>query len=66
MVGNEPPGKEQPTSLARHPSESGFGVAVTRYWKKGAVDYKRIPQLNGAHLEQYRASGREEVRVSVT
>jgi hypothetical protein len=58
--------KEQLTALARHPSESGFGVQVTRYWKKGAVDYKRIPELTGADLEKYRASGREEVRVSVS
>lgn len=58
--------KEKLAALAQHPSESGFGVAVTRYWKKGTVDYKRIPQLNGADLEQYRGPGREEVRVSLT
>lgn len=57
--------KEQLTALARHPSESGFGVAVTRYWKKGTADYKRIPELKGANLEKYRAPGREEIRVTV-
>lgn len=58
--------KERLIALARHPSESGFGVTVTRYWKKGAVDYKRIPQLKGADLEQYRTPGKEEVRISTT
>lgn len=57
--------REQLTALVHHPSESGFGVMVTRYWKKGAVDYKRIPELKGADLEKYRAPGREEVRISV-
>lgn len=58
--------KEQIIALAQHPSESGFGVTVTRYWKKGAVDYKKVPGLQGTDLEQYRAPGREEVRVSMS
>jgi putative phage-type endonuclease len=51
--------------LVTHPSETGGGVTVTRYWKQGAIDYKRVPQLDGADLETYRGKGREEVRVTV-
>lgn len=57
--------KEELTALAMHPSETGFGVSVTRYWKKGAVDYKKVPELKGTDLDRYRAPGREEVRVSL-
>jgi hypothetical protein len=38
---------------------------VARYWKTGAIDYKRMPQLSGIDLELYRASPREETRVTV-
>ena len=34
-------------ALASHPSESGAGVSVTQFWKKGAVDYKRVPAAQG-------------------
>jgi putative phage-type endonuclease len=58
--------KERLTALAQHPRESGFSVTVTRYWKNGAIDYKKVAELKGVALEKYRAAGREEVRVSVT
>ena len=51
-------------ALASHPSESGAGVSVTRFFKKGAVDYKRVPALKGVDLEAYRKESRMEVRVS--
>lgn len=57
--------KAKLVGLAQHPSESGAGVTVTRFWKQGAVDYKRVPELQGVELEAYRAKPREEVRVSV-
>lgn len=57
--------KEKLVKLASHPSESGAGVTVTRFWKQGAVDYKRVPELRGVDLEAYRAKPREEVRVSI-
>jgi predicted phage-related endonuclease len=49
--------------LATHSRESGYGVSVTRYWKQGAVDYKRVSELVGVDLEKYRAKAKEEVRV---
>lgn len=53
-------------ALAKHPKESGAGVTVTRYWKQGNVDYKKIPVLKGLDLSQWRGTGREEVRVVVS
>lgn len=57
--------REKLVGLARYPSESECGVAVTRFWKQGAVDYKLVPELDGVNLEEYRAKPRHEVRVSV-
>ena len=51
--------------LATHPRESGAGVAVTRFWKAGSVDYKEVVELRGVDLERYRGKSREEVRVTV-
>ena len=52
--------------LAQHPAESGFGVSVTRFWKQGAVDYKKVPELAGVDLEAYRRKGGVEVRIVVS
>lgn len=52
-------------ALASHPSESGYGVTVTHFWKRGAVDYRKIPQLKEIDLEQYRSPSRLETRVIV-
>ena len=57
--------REALLALARHPKEQGAGVAVTRYWKAGAVNYKAVPELKGVNLENYRGKLREEVRVTV-
>lgn len=57
--------KERIVALTSHTSEAGGGVTVTRFWKAGAVDYKKIPELRALNLEQYRGEMREEVRVSV-
>ena len=50
---------------ASHAKEQGGGVSVTRYWKMGLIDYKKVPELAGVDLEQYRGSEREETRVTV-
>ena len=52
-------------ALAQHPKEHGCGVAVTRLWKQGNVDYKKVPSLQGVDLTPWRTKSREEVRVSV-
>jgi putative phage-type endonuclease len=37
--------KDQLVALASHTSETGSGVTVTRYWKRAAIEYQKIPQL---------------------
>ena len=56
--------KERLAGLCQHPREQGAGVSVTRYWKAGNVDYKRVPMLQGLDLNVYRGRAREEVRVT--
>ena len=51
-------------ALATHPKETGAGVTVTRFWKAGGVDYKKVVELRGVDLERYRGKAREEVRVT--
>ena len=51
--------------IADHAKEQGGGVSVTRMWKRGGVEYKRVPELVGVDLEQYRGAAREEVRVLI-
>jgi predicted phage-related endonuclease len=58
--------KKQLLALARHTSERGAGVAVSTYWRAGTVDYKKIPQLQGVDLEQFRGPARQETRISFT
>jgi putative phage-type endonuclease len=58
--------KAKLVELATHSRESGAGVSVTRYWKLGNVDYKKVPELAGVDLERYRGKAREEVRVTVS
>ena len=52
--------------LASHAKEQGGGVSVTRFWKRGGVDYRRVPELSGIDLDPYRSPGREELRLSVS
>jgi putative phage-type endonuclease len=58
--------KEALIALTQHTSESGAGVTVTRFWKQGAVDYKKVPQLQGVDLDAYRGATRQEVRLSLS
>ena len=53
-------------ALATHPSESGAGVSVSQFWKRGSVDYKKVPALKGVDLEAYRGPSRMETRVVVS
>ena len=44
--------------MTTHSREAGYGVAVTRFWKAGNVDYKRVPEMQGVDLELYRGPTR--------
>ena len=41
-------------------------MTVTRFWKQGTVDFKRVPELQTVDLEQFRGPARQEVRVSIS
>ena len=56
--------KAKLVALTAHSRESGFGVSVTKFWKQGNVDYKKVPVLQGVDLDVYRGKMREEVRVT--
>ena len=56
--------RDELVALTCHPREQGAGVTVTRYWKAGNVDYKKVPALQGLDLGLYRGKAREEVRVT--
>jgi putative phage-type endonuclease len=56
--------KERLVALTSHSSETGSGVTVTRFWKKGSIEYSKVPELAGVELEPYRGAPREETRVS--
>ena len=55
--------KSELVELASHAKEQGGGVSVMRVWKRGNVDYKRVPELARVDLEQYRGPPREETRI---
>lgn len=48
-----------------HPSIKGGGVTVSRFWKAGSVDIKKIPQVTEVDLDQYRGEGSWVVKVTV-
>lgn len=50
-------------ALTSHPIESGYGVSVAQYCKRGAIDYKKVPALRGLDLDPYRSPSRIETRV---
>jgi len=58
--------KQRLVSLATHARVEGAGVSVTRFWRRGSIDYARVPQLTGVDLDDYRGPAREELRVTVT
>ena len=57
--------KAQLIALTDHTSETGSEVTVTRYWRKGTIDYSKIEELRAMDLERYRGAPRLETRVSV-
>ena len=65
LAGKLDTAKEALVGLASHPSEAGFGVAVTRYWKAGNVDYKKVPELANIKMMPTARKGHWETRVTV-
>lgn len=45
---------------------TGGGVSLTKYARKGNVQYARVPSLKGVDLDAYRAPATEAVRITIT
>lgn len=52
--------------LAGEKSARGFGVTVSKFFRKGAVEYAKIPQLAGVDLDLYRKPPLELWKVSAS
>ncbi len=50
--------------LAHHPRVAGGGVAVTKFWQDGRIDYASIPELKGVELDSYRGPKTQQVRIT--
>jgi putative phage-type endonuclease len=57
--------KARLVGLASHAKEQGGGVSVMRLWKRGNIEYKRVPELASVDFELYRSTAKEEVRVTI-
>jgi hypothetical protein len=44
----------------------GFGVRVTQAERKGNINYKSVPSLDGVDLEEYRGKSSSYFRVAAT
>ena len=53
-------------TLTNQPREHGAGVAMTRFWKTGNVEYKKVKVLQGLDLSSYQGKTKEEVRLMTT
>ena len=54
------------STCTTHFSEASARFKVTRYWKTGTVDYKKLPELKGIDLEPYRSASWQGVKVTVS
>jgi hypothetical protein len=57
--------KERLVSLSAHAKEEGGGLVLTRFWKRGSIEYKRVPELADVNLDAFRGPNREEIRVTI-
>ena len=53
-------------ALTSHSSEAGGGVTVTRFWRRGSIDYSKIEELRAKDLEPYRSAPRLETRITTS
>lgn len=56
--------KGQMINLMPHPRIECMGVRIAKVYRKGNVDYSKVPQLEGVNLEPFRKAGSEFFTVS--
>jgi hypothetical protein len=52
--------------LSNGKSSKGCGISLTKVFKKGNIDYSKIPELKGVDLEKYRKPIQESWRINET
>ena len=57
--------KDRLLTIASGRPSKGYNVTVSRTIKKGAIDYAKVPELDGVDLDAYRKDSREEWGVRV-
>lgn len=57
--------RQQLIELAQGQNYQGCGIRMTKSKRKGTVDYKSIPQLEGVDLEQYRSKPQETYTIII-
>ena len=57
--------EERIKSIAGDDCIEGCGLKLTRYWRKGNVDYASIPALKDIDLDRYRKPASEHVRITI-
>ena len=50
--------------LAGSKSAQGGGIQISRYIRKGSIDYGSVPQLHGLNLEEYRKKPTEGYKIT--
>lgn len=58
--------KDKLVALSGSSSTEGCGVRVCRFYSKGQIDYKSIPEIKALDLEKYRKPGSERINVTLT
>lgn len=58
--------KAEAWDMAGHRNAKGSRVTITAYEKKGPVNYKAIPELNGVDLDAYRKAPTRQYRITIT
>lgn len=51
--------------MTSHTRVAGHGVAVTRYWQEGRINYGAILELQNVSLERYRAPKTQQIRITI-
>jgi putative phage-type endonuclease len=64
-VADEKEAKAALIKLANNKSSKGYGLTLSKVDRVGAIDYKKIPEIEGVDLEQYRKKGSTSFRVTI-
>ncbi len=51
-------------NMADKQSAEGAGIRLQKVYRKGNVDYSKVPELSGVDLERYRKRGSESFRIT--